>query len=234
MTTLEADILAIRQAIRQLSRVEREELAEWILNSPDFPVGIREPALAYAENRAFTVEEYLRLEEESALRHEFVAGQVFAMTNPLLRHEVIVANLLFSFQSQLQGSPCMALGSNMKVRMQVDRDDIFYIPDLTVTCGPFTEEMQEQRYLTNPCVVVEVISASTEAIDRREKVLNYRHIPSLEEYLVVAQRSMEVTILRRSENWKPQVLTSPDGVYDSRAVEVNIQLERIYERIRSR
>jgi Uma2 family endonuclease len=228
-----ADIQSIQQAIRRLARIEREDLAEWILNSPVFDVGVNEPALAYGGRRLLTVEEYLVLEEDIAVRHEYVAGQIFAMSSPLIRHELITANLLVGFQNQLRGGPCKALSSHTKVRMRVQQDDIFYMPDMTVFCGPFTEEMLDQKYLTNPCVIVEVLSASTEAIDRREKALNYRHIPSLEEYLLVAQRTMEVTILRRSENWIPQVLTAPQDVYESRAVEVNITLADIYEGVRS-
>ena len=227
------DIQSIQQAIRRLSRIEREDLAEWILNSQDFDFGIKESALAYGGRRLLTVEEYLALEEDIVVRYEYMAGQIFAMSNPLIRHEVITANLLARFQNQLQGGPCKALSSHTKVRMQVNRDDIFYMPDMSVFCGPFTEEMLDQQYLTDPCVVVEVLSASTEAIDRREKTLNYRHIPSLEEYLMVAQRTMEVTILRRCENWIPLVLTAPGDVYESSAVEVNITLADIYEGVRS-
>jgi Uma2 family endonuclease len=226
-------IQELHQAIRELSRREREELAEWILNSPSFEIRVEEPALAYGGRRLLTVEEYLDLEEDVAIRHEYVAGQIFAMSNPLIRHEVIAVNLLFHFQTQLRGGPCKALSSHTKVRMQVDRNDIFYMPDLAVVCGPLTDEVLNQQFLTDPCVVVEVLSASTEAIDRREKALNYRHIPSLEEYLLVAQRTMEVTIHRRSENWIPQVLTAPQDVYESRAAEVNITLADIYEGVRS-
>jgi Uma2 family endonuclease len=116
--------------------------------------------------------------------------------------------------------------------LQVDRDDIFYIPDIMVACGPFTDKILDGKYLTNPCVVVEVLSTSTEAIDRREKAVNYRHLASLEEYLVVAQRSMEVTVFQRSENWSPLVLTAAEDVFESRAVGVKIALADIYEEAR--
>jgi Uma2 family endonuclease len=229
MTTTQTDIQGIRQAVQQLSRIEREELVDWMLNSPVFATRVEEPALAYGGQRRLTVEEYLELEEPDGVRYEYVAGQIFAMSNPLMRHEAIAANLLAHFHNQLRGGPCRAWGSHAKVRLQVNRDDIFYMPDLMIACGPFTDKILDTQYLTNPCVVVEVLSASTEAIDRREKALNYRHLPSLEEYLLVAQRSMEVTVLRRSENWSPQVLTAPENVFESRAVEVKIALADIYE-----
>ncbi len=231
MTFAQADTQAIQQAIRQLPRREREELAEWILNAPDTERAVAETALAYGGPRYLTVEEYLDL-DGGLTRYEYVAGQIFAMASPLNRHEMIVANLLGHFFKQLHGSPCRAWSSNAKVRLSVDREDIFYMPDVMVACGPFTDTVLSEQYLTNPCVVVEVLSASTEAIDRREKALNYRRLPTLEEYLLVAQRSMAVTVFRRSENWSPQILTAPQDVFESRAVEVNIALADIYDGIR--
>jgi Uma2 family endonuclease len=230
MTLVLADIQSIQQAIRQLSRREREELAEWILNAPDAVPGVAETALAYGGRRYLTVEEYLNL-DGGLIRYEYVAGQIFAMASPLNRHEMIATNLVGHFHNQLRGSPCRAWSSNAKLRLQVNREDIFYMPDVMIACGPFTDEMQNERYLTNPCVIVEVLSASTEGIDRREKALNYRQLPSLEEYLLVAQRSMEVTVFRRSENWSPEVFSAPHEMFESRAVEANIALADIYDGI---
>src|SRR3981081_1564916 len=169
MTITQTEIQGIKQAIRQLPRIEREELADWILNSPEFELRVEEPALAYGARRRLTVEEYFRLEEESEVRYEYVAGQVFAMSTPLIRHEAITTNMLVHFQNQLRGGPCRAWSSNTKVRLQVDREDIFYIPDVMVACSPLTDKVLDGRYLTDPCVVVEVLSASTEVIDRREE-----------------------------------------------------------------
>jgi Uma2 family endonuclease len=229
MTTNEAEIEAIKRTIRQFSLSEREEIADWILNLPIFEPRVEEPALAYGTPRKLTVEEYLELEEADGVRYEYVAGQIFAISNPRMRHEMIAANMLAHFHHQLRGGPCRAWSSHAKVRLQVNRDDIFYMPDVMVACGPFTDQVLDLQYLTNPCVVVEVLSASTETIDRREKAVNYRHAPSLEEYLLVAQRSMEVTVFRRSEDWIPRVLTAPEDVFESRAVEVKIALADIYE-----
>lgn len=232
MTATDADIRAIQQAIQKLTRIQREDLAEWILNSADFAEKVGETALPYGEPKHLTVEEYLRLEEESALRHEYIAGQIFAMSSAMLRHEVIVGNLLASFHSQLRGGPCVAFPSNAKVRLRIERDDIFYLPDVMIACGPFTEEALNQRYLTDPCVVIEVLSPSTEVIDRREKAINYRHLSSLEDYVLIAQRSMEVTLFRRTDNWVPQVLAAPEDVLELRSVELNVSLREIYERVR--
>ena len=232
MTTSLTDIQALRQAISHLSRREREELAEWILNSPDTASWVAEAALPYGGQRYFTVEEYLNFDEGGLIRYEYVAGRIFAMCSPLVRHEMITTNLLVHFQNQLRGTPCRAFSSNTAVRLKVDRDDIFYLPDVTIACGPFTDEVLDTQWLTNPCLVAEVLSPSTESIDRREKALNYRHIASLEEYILIAQRTVEVTIFRRSDNWRPLVLTAREDVFESRAMEVNIALADIYEGVR--
>jgi len=229
MATHDADIRAIQQAILKLSRFEREELAEWILNSADFEGRVGESVPAYGVGqKLLTVDEYLNL-EDGLVRYEYIAGQIFAMAGPLIRHERIVANLFGHFHNQLQGGPCRAWGSNATVRLQVNRDDIFYLPDVMISCGPITEAMLDEQYLTNPCVIVEVLSASTQRIDRSEKALNYRQLPSLEEYLLVAQLTMEVTVFRRSEDWKPQILSAPDDVFESRAVDVKMALADIYD-----
>jgi Uma2 family endonuclease len=229
MSITQTDIEAIKQAIRQLSRFDREALAEWILDVSQFEPRVEETAPAYGVSRKLTVEEFLELNGTDGVRYEYVAGQIFAMNRPFIRHQAIVSNLLLHFGNQLRGGPCRAWDSQTAVRLQVDREDIFYIPDVMVACGPLTDQILNAHYLTNPCVVFEVLSPSTEAIDRREKNLNYRHLPSLEEYLLIAQQSMHVTVFRRSENWSPRVLTAPEDVFESRAVEVKVALAEIYE-----
>jgi Uma2 family endonuclease len=228
MTTIQD----IQQAIRQLTRIQREDLAEWILNSADFSDRIAEAPAAYGvprEQRRFSLDEYLRIEEESAVNYEYLAGDIFAMSCPMLRHEVLVANLLGSLHGQLRGGPCKVFSSNTKLRLRGNGHDIVYHPDVTIACGPFSEDALSLQYLTNPCVVIEVLAPATEAIDRREKLLNYRHAPSLEEYVVIAQRPSQVTVYRRDDDWQSIVLTGSEAVMELRSVDVNLTLAEIYE-----
>jgi Uma2 family endonuclease len=231
----QTNIPALQQAIRTLTRFQREELAEWMLNSPDLTDGVAEFRSVYgtpSARRLPTVEEFLLMEHGSPVRHEYVGGEVFEMRAPMPRHEVIVGNLLDHFRAQLGVGPSKVISSHLGLRLQVDACDLLYRPDLMIACGPFTAEALDLPYLTEPCVIVEVFSPVTEDIDRREKLLNYRRIASLEEYVLVAQRSLEVLIFRRSDNWNPTVLTSPDDVLESRAVELSMSLEEIYEGLR--
>src|ERR1700743_1731619 len=104
-----ADMVAIQQAIRQLPRTQREELAEWILNSGDFNTSLREPKLPWRNPESsglLSVDEFLQMTVDGAGRHEYVAGSVFAMASPVLRHELLVANVLSNFHLQLRGGPC--------------------------------------------------------------------------------------------------------------------------------
>jgi len=222
----------IQQAIRRLSRREREELAEWILNSEDFGDRIEEPQAAYriaVEHRFLTVEEYLNLDPEEGVSYEYIAGEIFAMSNPKVRHEIIAMNLAGAFHSHLKGGPGRTFAAKGKVHLKVSENDIFYQPDVMVSCGPFNDMSLEMQYVENPRLVVEVLSRSTESIDRREKALNYRHIPTLDDYVLVAQRKIEVTIYRRSENWVPSVLREREAVAEFRSIGLELPLDRIYE-----
>lgn len=227
-----ANIPALREAIRKLTRFQREELAEWMLNSPDLIDAVAEFRSGYGPpggRRPLNVEEFLRMEHGSPVRHEYVGGEIFEMRAAMPRHEVIVGNLLDLFRAQLGVGPSKMICSHLGLRLQVDDCDLLYRPDLMVALGPLTTEALDLPYLTEPCVIVEVFSPVTEDIDRREKLLNYRRLSSVEEYVLVAQRSLEVVVFRRSDNWNPTVLTAPDDVFESHSVEVSMSLAEIYE-----
>ena len=231
----QADFPALQEAIRKLTRFQREELAEWMLNSPDLTGGVAELRSDYGSpggRRRLTVAEFMQLERQNPLRHEYVDGETFEMRPAMPRHEVIVGNVLDHFRAQLGVGPSRVISSHLGLRLQVDGADVFYRPDIMVACGPFTAEALDLPYLTEPCVIVEVFSPVTEDIARREKNLNYRRIASLEEYVLVAQRSPEVIIFRRADQWQPAVLTSLDDVVESRSVELSISLEEIYAGVR--
>jgi Uma2 family endonuclease len=228
---IQANIPALQQAIRSLTRLQREELAEWILNSADFDGRISEIGLRWGmsdERHTLTVEEFLAIENGGPARHEYIAGEMFEMRAPMPRHEIIVANLLRQLREQLGSSPSTLIASNLGLRLRVEKTDLFYRPDVMVACGPFAPPALDLPYVTDPRLIVEVFSPITEDIDRREKVLNYRRIAALEEYLLVAQRSPQVIVFRRSDDWSPVELTELDAVVESRALELSVSLEDIY------
>jgi Uma2 family endonuclease len=228
---IQANIPALQQAIRTLTRLQREELAEWMLNSADFNGAIAEIGLGWGipgERHPLTVEEFLEIEHGGTARHEYIAGEMFEMRAPMPRHEVIVANLLRQLREQLGSNPSTLIAANLGLRLRVEKTDLFYRPDVMVACGPFTPAALDLPYVTDPRLIVEVFSPITEDIDRREKVLNYRHIAALEEYLLIAQRSPQVIVFRRSDDWMPVELTALDAVVESRAMQLSVSLEEIY------
>jgi len=217
----------IQHLIRGLSRNEREELAEWILNLGNFPLGVAEAALPYEQqpSRFMTHDEYMRTEEVSEIRQEYLAGEIFALCGVSIRHANISGTLLTRLGEHFRGGPCRAFHGNVKVALRVDRADVYYYPDIAVTCSP---QNPDEYFLADPRLIVEITSPSTEHIDRREKRLNYPLIPTVEEYVVIAQRSPQVMIHRRAEDWRPQELTSLTDIAEFRSIDFRLSLEELY------
>jgi len=110
--------------------------------------------------------------------------------------------------------------------MEAVNEEIFYYPDVMVACDPRDTDRYFKRY---PKVLIEVLSESAEAIDRREKFLSYRQIETLDEYLLVAQDRMEVTIFRRSNQWQPELLKEPQQIVALSSPKFTVSLKEIYE-----
>lgn len=221
---------ALEGAIERLSPDARASLEHWIylnLSRPEEVLADRvvESAARY-ESPFLSFEEYLQREAVSPIRHEYVDGEVFAMSAPTLRHGVICGNTFNAVFNHLRGRPCRAFMENVKVAQQKQQPQFSYYPDVLVACGKLD---QEAHHLEEPKLVVEVLSPSTARTDRNEKSLNYRLIPTLDEYVIIAQRRREVTLLRRREEWKPLVLISSDAVLDLESVQLALPLEQIYE-----
>lgn len=116
--------------------------------------------------------------------------------------------------------------AEVSVKLRISRDDYVYYPDVMVVCG---REKGEERFFTDPKLIVEVLSPSTAGVDRHEKRISYRRIPALEEYLIVAQDVAEVTAFRRGEDWVPQVLESRDSILELRSIGLTLPVAQIYE-----
>ena len=219
----------IQQAIDRLSAAERYNIAMWILESADSGDHVAEPAPAYntaPEIRLLSVEEYLELEMNATTLHEYVAGEIFAMCGASAAHNVIIGNVHRALANHLHGGPCRTFLSGYKVRLKIKMDEFLYYPDVMVACG---REGVEKYFLRNPKVIIEVLSPSTEGTDRREKFMNYRRIPTLEEYILIAQDTPEVTIHRRSTEWKPTVLTALDAIGEIQSLELSLPLAQVYD-----
>jgi Uma2 family endonuclease len=172
-----------------------------------------------------SVEEYLRVEESADVRHEYVGGDVHALAGASKRHNRVALNIGRALDEASRGRPCRVYMSDVKLRAA---DDLYYYPDVMVACGPegadpFVEEA--------PCVLVEITSPTTEAIDRREKLLVYRRIEGLRSYLIVDQASRRVDRHWRDDEgvWRHEVVGGT-GRVNVPCPEVELRLDTIYER----
>ena len=181
---------------------------------------------ALEKPQLLTVEEYLDGEKFSEVRHEYLGGLVYAMAGTSDEHNFIVTNLLAALHAHLRGKPCRVFVLDAKVRLKVAADDILYYPDLMVWCDPRDTNRFFKRF---PRAVIEVLSESTERTDRREKFLGYTQIETLEEYILVAQDKMEVTLFRRANRWQPEILKTATQSLPLASIDFSVALPAIYE-----
>lgn len=174
----------------------------------------------------FSADDYLALEEHSPEKHEYLAGEIFAMVGATDAHVTITMNLAFLLRPHVRGRPCRLYMLDMKLR--VETADAFFYPDLLVTCTP--EDHASPRFKSQPTVLVEVLSKTTAAFDRGQKFAIYRQIPSLREYVLIEQERMSVECFRRDERdrWVLQSYGPGDRVELS-SLEFSSPIEALYE-----
>jgi len=185
------------------------------------------PAMQTALETTFlSVDDYLSGEHQSTVRHEYIAGAVYAMAGGSDAHNTITLNLVTHLHPHVRGRKCRLFASDVKARIILSDKEIFYYPDLMVTC----DSRDTNAFIKDfPKVIIEVLSDSTERIDRSEKFWNYTKVETLEEYVLASQDKMEVTIFRRSTNWKPEVHRLADQELHLASLDFKIQLKAIYE-----
>lgn len=171
-----------------------------------------------------SIDDFLAMEEASPTKHEYLAGQIYALAGASARHNRIAGNIFAHLWMAARAGPCRVYGSDMRLRVG---NQAVYYPDVQVVCDV---DEREDSFTTQPCVVVEVLSPSTSAIDRREKMLVYRGIDSLRAYLIVDQDSRRVIRHYRAEDnaWYDTV-HGPDTTIRFPCPDVELSLEAIYQ-----
>lgn len=182
---------------------------------------------ALSDYNFITIDDYLRGEEESEIRHEYINGQIYAMVGSTDRHNLIAGNIFARLHSLTRSTPCKVFMSDLKVQLTIAGENIFYYPDIMLACDP---DDHKPYYRRNPCLIIEVLSPSTERIDRREKFLAYTTLPSLQEYILVSQEKQEVTIFRQPNDWQPQRL-GPDDTLHFLCLDGEMPISQIYDTI---
>jgi Uma2 family endonuclease len=173
--------------------------------------------------------EYLALERSSLdIKHEFFDGDVFAMVGAGINHNRININLAGELRNRFKAdnSPCEVLSNAMRVKIENN----YTYPDIVIFCGDAQFEDNKFDTLTNPVIIIEILSDSTEAFDRGDKFTYYRAIPALKEYILVSQKKYHVEQYIRSDNgkWEYRSYESPDQMLNMESVNCDVLLSEIY------
>ena len=181
-----------------------------------------------AEALVLDSQDYLAWEALQEHKHEFINGEVFAMGDARREHVVVSGNVFAVLKQHLRGTPCQAYISDMK--LHAEQQNAFYYPDVIVSCDK--DDQKADQFLSNPTLIVEVLSDSTEAYDRGIKFAAYRHLTSLKEYVLVDIKTMSVECFRRTDddNWLLHVTTKQDAChFDS--IKLRVAMADIFEGI---
>lgn len=176
--------------------------------------------------------EYLARERQAETRSEYVNGEIVAMAAPSPEHELIVGNLVGSLNFLFRERACFVFGSNMRLYIPLNNRGRY--PDVSVVCGQMEFYPGEPRdTMLNPILLIEVLSKSTEAIDRGEKFDEYRSIASLREYLLIAQERKQVEhYVRQSDNqWLLTIYTEPQQAIQLPSLNCQLTLAEIYAKL---
>jgi Uma2 family endonuclease len=173
-----------------------------------------------------TVDEYLEWEARQEIRHEYVNGEIFAMTGGSIPHNDIALNLYRALYPHLRPRGCRVNVSDVK--LQLSSSSAYFYPDVIVSCD--RQDLNARKFIQHPKLIVEVLSPSTEAKDRGEKFTYYRTIPTLQEYVLIDSEKIAVDCYRRGEGrmWLYYPYTAGD-IITLDSIEFEFPIELLYE-----
>lgn len=175
----------------------------------------------------FTVRDYVQIEEESELvKHEFDDGQIRAMSGGTVEHARLAAAFIMQLAPQLRGRPCAVYTSNSRVRT----GNLITYPDISVGCGRAESDVEDRLAQTNPSVLVEVTSKSSERYDRGKKRLRYQQLPSLREYVIVSHREHAIDVYTRADggSWPEPVRYGLGQRVRLASIDCEIDVDELY------
>ncbi len=177
-----------------------------------------------------TPEEYLAFERKATTKHEYLNGQIVAMSGASFAHNFITANTTGQLYNQLMDGECRVAASDMRVK--VPQTGSYFYPDVVVVCGEPRAEDDTFDILLNPTVVVEVLSPSTEAYDKGEKFEHYQQIASLKEYILISQGKIHVEhYCRQASGWMQTEFRELEDVLSLFSISCELRLQDIYRRV---
>lgn len=179
--------------------------------------------------RLLSEEEYLKLEDESIeKRHEYIDGVLRLMAGTTQEHNNVVQNFVFKLMLTAREKACRLAVENIRVKLPAGSKKRYYYPDVVVSCRP---NDGDRRTIENPCFVVEILSKSTSAVDKGEKLDTYQRIASIKQYVIVDQARRKVEVYtRQGSKWIYEMLES--GTFDIACLETTMTLEEVYAGLR--
>jgi Uma2 family endonuclease len=175
--------------------------------------------------RYISEEDYLEIEQHNDIKHEYINGEMWAMTGASLAHNILTSNMSRHFGNHLEGTRCTAVSSDLKVKA----DDNFFYPDVVVLCS---DENDDNYYTDKPLIIVEVLSKSTARFDKTLKMASYKTLPSLQEYVLIQQDVAEIIVCRRNNNWAAEFFFLGDDV-TFESINLTMAVETIYQRVKN-
>jgi Uma2 family endonuclease len=186
--------------------------------------------MAVHAKRYYTPEEYLALERAAEYKSEYLDGEIFASSGASERHNTIALNIARQLGNRFEGGPCRVYMSDMRVR--VAPTGLYTYPDVVALCGPLELSDDHQDTLLNPTVIFEVLSPSTEAYDRGKKFAQYWRVPSLTDYVLVAQDQVEVEHFTRQGNgWFVTAAHTLDETLHLASIDASLPVAAIYTNV---
>ncbi|UXE58770.1 MAG: Uma2 family endonuclease [Woronichinia naegeliana WA131] len=175
-----------------------------------------------------TPEEYFIWEEQQLLRHEYLSGEVYAISGGTQNHGRIASNIIFILKGHLRGGGCQVGNSDCRVNIFETKDYVY--PDVSVTCDE--RDRTAIQAIQYPCLIVEVLSASTASYDRGDKFRMYRRNPSLQDYVLVDAEKIAIDLYRKNDrgNWEIFNYQSGDNI-DLQSIGLSFSIESVYEDI---
>ncbi|MBF2047712.1 MAG: Uma2 family endonuclease [Leptolyngbya sp. IPPAS B-1204] len=183
--------------------------------------------VASPQSPYLTPDEYLDAEDHSSVKHEYIDGQIYAMVGANDAHVTISGNLFALLRQHVRGSGCRVYIADMKARLEsLNR---FYYPDVMVTCD--LRDRETPTYKQYPCLIVEVLSDSTEAFDRGDKFADYQTIASLQEYVLINSKRQRVECFRRNQEglWVLQFYNPEQETIQLKSLDFETTFAALYE-----
>lgn len=181
--------------------------------------------------KKYTIREYLAREEAAAYKSEFFRGQIFAMSGGTINHNTIAGNIFGHLFTSLRGSGCRPFNSDQRIRVVANGLDTY--PDVSVVCGEIERDEEDQEAISNPRVIIEVLSPSTERYNRGEKFRLLQESRSLQEYILVAQDKAQVErfVRQPDDSWNLTYFQGNEAVLVFSSLNCSISLREIYAEV---